>query len=83
MNDLPNGIIQIKEDSKKALEDHDRKTNQMVSELNEIVQRILNMMKEREKMKKNMEEYINEMIKKWAIKKTNEHQRLLESVSSE
>lgn len=76
MNDLPEWINKMREDHDRILKCHNRKVNEMAQRISQLINEGKKMKNEMErqldegkKMKKEMERQLDEAIKKWMIEK--------------
>jgi hypothetical protein len=60
MYDLPNWLIGIQETNKRAIEDLDRK-------INDVAQQVLKMISEKETLKRQQQKQIDQLIEHWLI----------------
>ena len=66
----------MKEDNDGKIKEHNNKVNELIGEMNELIasmrdmdHRLSTMIREGKKMKKNMEQKVDDAIRKWMIKK--------------
>jgi len=60
MYDLPDWLIEIQETNKRAIEDLDRK-------INDVAQQVLKMISEKETHKRQQQKQIDQLIEHWLI----------------
>lgn len=59
----------MKEDNDGKIKEHNNKVNELIASMRDMDRRLSTMIREGKKMKKNMEQKVDDAIRKWMIKK--------------
>lgn len=67
--DLPDWIINMKEEDEEKMKLHNEKVDELMNEVNGMVERVTEMINEGKRMQKVMQNRLEKAIRRWAFEK--------------